>query len=265
MRTQSTRLLGILLLGAALPLTAQETPEAWVRQCMAERGSRDRFCEVREYTLPASGGPLRIDGRPNGGITVTAWDQNRVRVLAKVQATTRERGEAEDLVQDILVITSGREVRTEGPRSRPGRGWSVIYEVWAPVNTPLNLTVTNGGVLVEGIHGEFDVRAVNGGVVLRDVSGPIRARTTNGGVEIALADGAAGDIEARATNGGIRLRVPAGFSAMLDASATNGGVGVDLPIRLTEHSRRVLRGQIGEGGPTVKLTTTNGGVEVRGR
>ena len=43
-------------------------------------------CEIREQTLAPSGGPIAIDGRQNGGISVKGWDQNQILVRARVQA-----------------------------------------------------------------------------------------------------------------------------------------------------------------------------------
>jgi hypothetical protein len=50
-------------------------------------GDRDdeRFCEVRESTMPA--GPLNVDAGNNGGISIEGWDRNEIRVRAVVQAS----------------------------------------------------------------------------------------------------------------------------------------------------------------------------------
>jgi len=50
-------------------------------------GDRDyeRFCEVRESTMPA--GALNVDAGQNGGISIEGWDRNEIRVRAVVQAS----------------------------------------------------------------------------------------------------------------------------------------------------------------------------------
>ena len=261
-------IIGGLALAGAGPAWAQLCADEWVERCLEQRSrGRERYCEARDYTLSAAGGALRIDARPNGGITVRPWNRNEVRVLAKVQATARSKSDAEELAADVLVSVSGREISTSGPRSSLSRrSWSVSYEVWTPANTDLRLSSTNGGLTISGISGDFDLQTTNGGITLRDVGGTIRAQTVNGGVQIVLAEGArdVGEIRASATNGGIRLTVPEGFGARIEARTTNGGISVDGPIQVQgERSRRRLDAQMGEGGPLVRLTTTNGGVSVR--
>src|SRR5207245_4215199 len=54
----------------------------------------ERYCEVREATLPAGHQPIRVDGTPNGGIHVEGWDRDEVRVRAKVSATGESEAEA---------------------------------------------------------------------------------------------------------------------------------------------------------------------------
>ena len=44
------------------------------------------------------------------------------------------------------------------------------------------------------------------------------------------------------------------------AATTNGGISVEHAIRLEKKSRGRLRGTIGDGGPVIRVRTTNGGV-----
>lgn len=261
--------LAVLVAGSWTPLAAQDEADTWLRECRENRSrNRVRHCEVRSYTVPAGTGTLAIDAGPNGGVSVKPWNRNDIRVLAKVQAQARSTAAAEELAEDVRVDVSGRTIRSTGPR-RTGRneGWSVSFEVWAPARTDLRLSSTNGGLVAEGIQGELDARTTNGSVTLREATGRVRAQTVNGAVEIVLAQGAweGGEIRAGTTNGAIRMIIPTGFSAQLEARTTNGGVSVDAPVRITESSRRRLIGQLGEGGPLIRLTTTNGGISIRER
>jgi hypothetical protein len=86
--------------------------------------------------------------------------------------------------------------------------------------------------------------------------------STNGGVKVYLdGDSWVGEgLNLHVTNGGISVVMPKGYSATLDASTTNGGISVDHPIRIQEKSRGRLTGTIGDGGPRIRVRTTNGGV-----
>ena len=141
------------------------------------------------------------------------------------------------------------------------------YEIWAPGRTDLRLSSTNGGLSVEGIQGRLDLETTNGGIHLEAVGGNVIAETTNGTIEVAL-DGTRWDgegLEARTTNGGVKLRVPEGFNADLEASTTNGGIDFEFPVTIQGRLNKRITTKLGNGGPLLSLSTTNGGVSVRRR
>ena len=172
-------------LGLAAPLAAQRSSREWEQDCDDYGDWGERFCELREYTLKASGS-LRVDANPNGGITVIGWDKNEVKVVARVSAWARTEDEAKDIATQVKVETSDTEIHTSGPNLRNRRGWSVSYEIWAPAKTDLRLSSTNGGLDVEGIRGRLDLETTNGGISLQAVSGDVNAETTNGGITVDL-------------------------------------------------------------------------------
>ena len=231
--------------------------------------NRERYCEVREFTMDARR-LIAVDAAPNGGITVEGWNGSDIRVLARVQTWSR-RGDPEDFIGDIEVITTGREIRTNGPRSRDiGRnnGWSVSYELMVPFESNLSLKSTNGGISVTDVTGNMDFRTTNGGLSLAGLAGDVRGRTTNGGVRVDLEgaewDGAGLDVQT--TNGSVTLDIPEGFRADLEIGTTNGGFRIDFPITIQGRiNRRRIRTEMNGGGPLIKAVTTNGGVTVRRR
>lgn len=259
-------LLAALGAGMAVPLAAQRSAREWERECDGWNDWGERVCEVREYTLKALG-TLRVDAGPNGGISVVAWDRNEVKVVARVSAWARTEDEAKEIAGQVKVETGDTEIRSTGPNLRNRRGWSVSYEVRAPAKTDLRLSSTNGGLDVEGIKGRLDLETTNGGITLQAVAGDVNAETTNGGITVALEgrrwDGAG--LSARTTNGGVRLTVPEGFNADLEASTTNGGMDFEFPVTISGRLNRRITTKLGEGGPPIRLETTNGGVTVRRR
>ena len=258
-----------LLLLAVSPsarLSAQSSDD-WLQRCRNSGDDGVPFCEVRPYTLAGSGGTLRIDASPNGGVKVQAWDRNEVKVEARVQVRGRSESDAKALAGEVLVHASGRSLSTEGPRSTGrGRSWSVSYVVWAPVASDLAIVTTNGAISVEGITGDVRAEATNGGIDLAGALGRVDAETTNGGITVNLTrGGATGSIDAETTNGSITLTVPEGRSADLEAETTNGGISVDFPVQVQGRIGRRLKTTLGEGGPLIRLETTNGGIEIRRR
>ena len=242
--------------------------------CSDTGGYNDRLegnCEIREQTLAMSGGPIAIDGRQNGGISVKGWDQNHVLVRARIQTGAPTAQEAADLGRQIRIETSGAKIFASGPENRKNYHWDVSYEVFVPRRADLSLETHNGGISISEVNGKIDFTALNGGVVLRKVGGAVRGSTTNGGLVVELSgdrwDGETLDV--RTTNGGIVMSIPEHYSANLQTGTVNGGINVDFPIpgqgERTERGERSkqIAVNLGSGGATVKAMTTNGGVRVK--
>lgn len=258
-RTSRWSGLGLAATIAALAPIATAAQSDW---CGSE-DRENRHCEVREFTL-RDDGSLSVDAKPNGGIEVTAWDRNEVRVLAKVVSRGRSEARAEDLASAVSIETGGT-IRADGPKTENNESWSVSYRISVPRNTDLDLSSTNGGVGVEGVNGDIDLQTTNGGLSLRDLSGDVRARTTNGGVSVELSGSRweGSGLEAVTTNGGVVLSIPEGYSAQLESGTRNGGFDIDFPITVSGRVRRSLSTELGSGGAPVSVRTTNGGVQIR--
>lgn len=236
--------------------------------CQGE-GDRDRghYCEVREMTVPPPGGVLTVNARPNGGIKIVGWDRREVCVRAKVVANADTDDQARALAKEIAVRTDG-SIRAEGPARDEDRNWSVSYEISVPVDQPLSLSSTNGGISINNIRAPVDFSTQNGGVALTDVGGNFKGRTQNGGVQVSL-QGARWDgegLEVETQNGGINVRLPDGYAAHVETSTVNGRISTDFPVTVVgQIDRRHLTADLNGGGATLKLTTTNGGVSIRKR
>ena len=136
----------------------------------------ERYCEVRETTLPADRDVIAVDGDANGGIRVTGWDRDEILLLVKVRIFRGSEESARELASEIEIITDGRAIYAKGPKQRRSRGWSVSYELKVPRSSNLSLDTVNGGIRIDDVSGDIDFEATNGGIHL---SG---GRTTNGGL-----------------------------------------------------------------------------------
>lgn len=243
----------------------EQSSAEWLRDCRDnDRGDQAVYCEVRSSTLAAVR-ELSVNARPNGGVSVTGWDRPEIRVEARIQARAPTDAEARSIGSAIRVATGGGNVSAEGPETRDRRGWSVSYEVFAPRQIDLDLQTVNGGLRVQGVRGDLELNTTNGGISLADAAGDVHARTTNGGLHVELAgrgwSGAGLDLHT--TNGGIDLALPEDFSAHLVASTVHGAVDTDFPVTVQGRIGRRIDAVLGNGGPTVNLTTTNGGIRIR--
>ena len=238
-------------------------------QCRENRDS-DRLyshCEIKEQTLPA-GGAITVDGKQNGGISIKGWDRSEILVRAKVETRAPTQAEANVLAQQVRIETAALNIHAEGPESRDDYQWYVSFEIFVPRRSDLSLTAHNGGISIRDVSGRIEFQTLNGGVSLSRVGGAVRGSTTNGGVHVELA-GARWDgeeLNVRTTNGGVNLVMPDNYSAHLETSTVNGNVSSNFPLNVPLTSRgripKEISVDLGSGGPTIRATTTNGGVRV---
>ena len=215
----------------------------------------------------------------NGGIEIATWNRDEVRIEATKKARAGSRARAEEILDLVEIRIDARgdrvEIETEKPRNAEGGflDWifgrhenvSVSYRVTVPEGASLDLGTVNGGVSVQGAGGTVRVRTTNGGVTLAGIGGAVDAATTNGAIRAELVGVPEQAMRLATTNGGLTLTVPRATRASLDASTTNGGISVDgLDVDVARKSRRHLEGAVNGGGVAIRLSTTNGGIKIRG-
>lgn len=209
-------------------------------------------------------GRLSVDGGMNGGVSVEGWSGTSVRVQARVWANAESMRRADELADAVRVRYDAGELSASGPDTERREGWGVSWVVSVPFDTDLELETHNGGISVSDVSGRIRFDAQNGGVHLEGVGGDVEGRTTNGGLHVELAgDRWQGDgLDVETVNGGVTVYVPSGYSAQLETGTVNGGIDVDFPVTVRGRIGRSLSVELGDGGPTVRAVTTNGGVRI---
>jgi len=272
--TGTRKLLWVPVLLAVLAVTtlpvvvaAQEwktiQDDRWCRDGGHWGDNDETYCEVREITLKADRDMIRVDGGANGGIEVEGWDKNEIRIRVKVQAWSRDEDDARNTVEAIEIST-GREIRADGPSQRHHDGWSVSYRLMVPKKSNLDLEANNGGLSVSDVEGEIHLDTTNGGLSIANLAGDVRGRTTNGGLHVQLTGKAwKGDgLDVTSTNGGVDLEIPEGYSAELETGTVNGGIDVEFPVTVQGRINKKLKATLGDGGARIRVRTTNGGVRI---
>lgn len=229
--------------------------------------SRARHCEVKEQTLPATGGTLNVDGMQNGGISVKGWERNDILVRYRIQTQAATQAEADNLASQIRVSTAGGQIRAEGPEQMNKAHWDVGYEIFVPRQSNLSLRTHNGGISISGVRGQIEFDATNGGVSLKQLGGNVKGETVNGGLSVELAGGTwdGEGLNVKTTNGGLSVSVPDNYSAHLDTGTVNGGFSVSPSIAEVARGTRQLSLNLGSGGTNLRIYTTNGGVSIKRR
>jgi hypothetical protein len=151
------------------------------------------------------------------------------------------------------------------------------------VGGEVNASTGNGRVTVSGTDGVVRVSTGNGDVDVRDAKAAVRVSTGNGRVNVTTSEGPVdartgnGDIDVQMTalrstesmgfhtgSGTVRVTLPANYNGDLDASTGNGDIRSEFDLKVQGRmSPRRVHATIGSGGPTLRLTTGNGRVELR--
>lgn len=262
--TMTKALLLTVSLSVAVPAAQQSPGQDW---CREESFGRDRagFCEVREFTMAASGATVNVDASPNGGISVEGSARGDILVQARVVATAADESRAREIAKSVQVTAAGTTVDSSGPSGlRDREGWHVSFRLFVPTQTSVDLRTVNGGIKITDVDGQIVFRTVNGGVKLARLAGDVRGGTNNGGIDIDL-DGVAwrGEgLDVQTQNGGVRVAIPEQYSARLETGTVNGTLRVDFPVTVQGRIDRDLEATLGAGGPLVRVRTTNGGVKI---
>ncbi len=237
---------------------------------------------VKTFPL-RSGGSFSLSN-VNGNVTISTWAEDKAEVRALKVAKKSETDLAEVQVE-FDATADAVAVKTVWPKVRRNLQVSVSFNVRLPAGVRLaDVETTNGSLDLRGEFSTAHLGTTNGNVVLEGCRGDLRATTTNGTVEV---DGAEGRIEVGSTNGNIKIRnalpkdgldakttngsitlhlaAPEKVNADLIARTTNGHIETDIPVTLERlsRSRRSLEAKIGAGGPAIRLSTTNGSIQIR--
>lgn len=247
-----------LMLAAALPLAGAE------------------LTETIDRTLDVKAGALVELSNVNGRVSVTSWDQPRVRIVARKEVKGDREAVTDALRElrvDIRALNGGVVVTTHYPK----RGTSsffdwilgehvnaqVEYELTVPRSMNLDLETVNGSVRIAGVNGRHDLETTNGKIEVARCAGSIDASTTNGAITAELLQVVRGQsLEFETTNGRIQVSVPRSLAVDVDAGTTNGSIESELPVATTRVSRNSLRGSINGGGTPLRMRTTNGGIRI---
>jgi len=222
--------------------------------------------------------PLSLTGRVNisninGDVHIDAWDRNEVKVDAVKRAYRRERFSEVTIdvtnTPDSISIKSQYKERnlTFDSRTPENNPASIEYTLTVPRGARIDgVELVNGSLDIEGVQGDVKASLVNGKVKADDLSGEVNLNTVNGAIEVNAAGlSASKGVNLSSVNGAIILSVPSGASAQVKASVVNGQISNDFGLTVEEgqYVGRSLSGQIGSGGPRIRLNNVNGSITIK--
>jgi hypothetical protein len=133
------------------------------------------------------------------------------------------------------------------------------------IDGAVEVRTSNGHVRAEGIRGAFDATTSNSSIhaALDKVDGAVRVQSTNGGIDLSLPPNAQSAVRAHTSNSGITLHLPGEVNARLSAGTSNSSISSDFEMRVRgEISKHHIEGSIGNGGPLIDLSTSNGQIRI---
>ena len=213
-------------------------------------------------------GQIRIDDT-NGAISIRTWARPEVSLQVEKRASSEDR--LKEIQVEVESDPKSLSIRTIFPHHFLGWFWnigdagSVRLVLSVPESVDLNrVSMVNGAITIEGVHGSIDAHAVNGSVKATGLGDDADLSTVNGSIHAeAAAPGAGGHLHFSTVNGSIAVLLGKGANATFSASTINGGTSCALPIRLTEERHRHgMQGVIGTGGASIEASTVNGSVRL---
>jgi hypothetical protein len=133
------------------------------------------------------------------------------------------------------------------------------------IDGAVDVRTSNGHVRAEGIRGALDATTSNSSIhaVLEKVDGAVRVQSSNGGIDLSLPPNTQSAVRAHTSNSGITLHLPGEVNARLSAGTSNASISTDFEMRMRgEISKHHIEGSIGNGGPLIDLSTSNGQIRI---
>jgi DUF4097 and DUF4098 domain-containing protein YvlB len=222
--------------------------------------------------------PISLTGRVsleniNGDVQIKVWDRAAVQVDAVKKAYRRDR-----LTEATIEVNATEEnirIRTDypdGPQNfRSGQGRydnpaTVDYTLTVPRKIVLeSVELINGSIDIEGVEGNVKASSINGRLNAHGLLGEARLSTINGPLNATFNQlDESKPISLGSVNGPVTIVIPSNSNASIKAGTVHGGISNDFALKVKhgEYVGHSMDGQIGTGGPKIKLGNVNGGIRL---
>ena len=163
--------------------------------------------------------------------------------------------------------TSNAEIRVQALRGSLDAQTSNSSIELIDVGGDAKAHTSNGHIRIEGLRGSLEAGTSNASINARleqvPAGRPVRLETSNSSVELRVPANFANDIRVSTSNSGITLHMPYQVNAQVVARTTNSSISSDFEVKMQgEFSKNRLEGTIGNGGPLIDLSTSNGSIRL---
>ena len=207
----------------------------------------------------------------NGGAQIKVWDRAAVQVDAIKKAYRRDR--LNEARIEVNATEENIRIKTEYPdrdqyfsRDRYDNPATVEYTLTVPRKAVLeSIELVNGSIDIDGVEGNVKASSINGRLGARGLMGEARLSTVNGPLEAVFTQlDESKPISLASVNGNLTLTIPSNANASVRAGTVHGGISTDfgLKVKHGEYVGHSMEGQIGTGGPRIKLGNVNGAIRI---
>ena len=239
--------------------------------CTGESGQELREEFHQTYPLSATG---RVSlENINGGVQIKVWDRAAVQVDAFKKAYKQHRL-AEAQIQ-VNATEESIRITTEYPRGnqnfrnderRYDNPAIVEYILTVPRKAMLeSVELVNGSLDIDGVEGSVKASSINGRVNARGLSSDVRLSTVNGQLQATFTQlDESRPITLGSVNGNVTVIIPSNSNAAVRAATVHGDISSDfgLKVKHGEYVGHSMDGQIGSGGPRIKISNVNGSIKL---
>jgi DUF4097 and DUF4098 domain-containing protein YvlB len=223
-----------------------------------------------------------------------ASDSEASKILEEENVTFKQNG------NQIFIIAQNPPSLQHPGIFGPHPNLDAHYEITVPRQFHIQAETVGGSVKVTGIQGNADVKTMGGNLDCEDIDGDVNAQTMGGDVQASGCNGKlllktmggsitadkfkgssiqatteggsvsadmlvapTSDCKFGTSGGNVSIRLPGDAAVTLDAQTEGGSIDTDFPIQVAHHfANDSFNGTLNGGGPTLKLETTGGNIEV---
>ena len=230
------------------------------------------------FSRPMRAGQTLSIGNIDGAVTVTRASGGTAVVLVTkrvirgdgnlVQAILEEESGGRIKVCTVYLRTAGEQRdscdgRNSNGRRREPLEVEMTYAVQLPAGVELNVGTVDGDVIVSGLAARATVATVDGDIRVEGRA-PERVSTVDGDIEVRATGELPEQLHFSTVDGGVLLSLPAGAGFEVNATTIDGELESDFPITVQGRwGPRSLRGTVGDGRTTIRISTVDGDVAIR--
>lgn len=224
--------------------------------------------EEREQKFSVGAHPSLSVRNTDGRVLVYGSEAGQIKVKIYKRAFTQER--LSKIEANISVEGDAMTIETNYPPPAQGlfadRSGTVEYTVLVPQNCAVNVALSQGEILLEGLRApSVEAHLTNGRINVRNCLSPARVQLGHGGIDVAFNwwEPLAFAMSFEVDKGDVDLLLPPPAGLRLDAATQNGHIRKKLVADSQEEDVQQLNTTIGDpAGAEVKIRTAEGNIKI---